>query len=217
MRSAESSLAMQMKLEDEVGATTEELCIRFVNTVAWRLRDPQEERLPSAQELLAWLVDNGLCARRDASALQALWRGDDKRKAEFHATAIELREAIYVLLYSLIAEKRPPREALSRLNAWLAQPSPGIAAAHVHGTLRWQPSNTGGPRDMLKPIAISAASLMTGPRAGKIRQCSDNRGCGWLFIDESRALNRRWCSMGDCGNRAKAVRHRARKKDASVL
>jgi predicted RNA-binding Zn ribbon-like protein len=32
-------------------------------------------------------------------------------------------------------------------------------------------------------------------------------GCGWLFVDESRNGSRRWCSMKDCGNRAKARRH----------
>ncbi|MGK9243238.1 CGNR zinc finger domain-containing protein, partial [Inquilinus limosus] len=67
-----------------------------------------------------------------------------------------------------------------------------------------------GPPGLLRPIALSAAALLTGPRAGRVRQCQDERGCGWLFIDESRAQNRRWCSMGDCGNRAKASRHRAR-------
>lgn len=43
-----------------------------------------------------------------------------------------------------------------------------------------------------------------------IKQCEDDRGCGWLFVDDSRLKNRRWCSMGDCGNVAKARRHRAR-------
>jgi predicted RNA-binding Zn ribbon-like protein len=66
--------------------------------------------------------------------------------------------------------------------------------------------------DLLAPIAWSAADLMTGARAQRVRQCEDNKGCGWLFLDESRAGTRRWCSMGDCGNRAKARRHYLRKQ-----
>jgi predicted RNA-binding Zn ribbon-like protein len=31
-------------------------------------------------------------------------------------------------------------------------------------------------------------------------------------VDESRAGTRRWCSMGECGNRAKARRHYLRRK-----
>jgi predicted RNA-binding Zn ribbon-like protein len=64
------------------------------------------------------------------------------------------------------------------------------------------------PLELLRPIALSAAELMTGTRAHKVRQCQDDRGCGWLFVDQSRLQNRRWCSMGDCGNRPKARSHR---------
>jgi predicted RNA-binding Zn ribbon-like protein len=34
--------------------------------------------------------------------------------------------------------------------------------------------------------------------------------CGWVFIDASRNLSRRWCDMNDCGNRAKGAAFRAR-------
>jgi predicted RNA-binding Zn ribbon-like protein len=39
-----------------------------------------------------------------------------------------------------------------------------------------------------------------------IEQCEGDV-CGWLFLDRSPAGRRRWCSMRDCGNRAKARRH----------
>jgi predicted RNA-binding Zn ribbon-like protein len=77
--------------------------------------------------------------------------------------------------------------------------------------LGWHPARPKPePLDLLRPIALSSAELVTGTRARKIRQCQDDRGCGWLFVDESRLQNRRWCSMGDCGNLAKAHRHRER-------
>jgi predicted RNA-binding Zn ribbon-like protein len=207
---------MQTTQEEEWDGVREELCIRFVNTVAWRLRDPQEERLPSSDALLDWLLDHGLCTHHHRLALWALWREDGGRQADFYLTALKLREAIYRLLSTLITEELAPREALTLLNAWLVRPSPGIALAPVGRAFGWRLSATADdPLDMLRPIAISAVSLMTGPRAQRVRQCSDDRGCGWLFIDESRAQNRRWCAMGDCGNRAKAARHRARKKIAA--
>jgi predicted RNA-binding Zn ribbon-like protein len=49
-----------------------------------------------------------------------------------------------------------------------------------------------------------------------MRQCADAKGCGWLFLDESRAGTRRWCSMGECGNRAKAHRHYLRRKQGEA-
>ena len=39
-------------------------------------------------------------------------------------------------------------------------------------------------------------------------------GCGWVFLDETKNRRRRWCSMKDCGNRAKARRHYARQREA---
>jgi predicted RNA-binding Zn ribbon-like protein len=206
---------MQTRLGGQRDSVPHELCIRFVNTVAWRLRDPQEERLPSCDMLLDWLVDNDLCERRHLPHLRAVLSRHTERATEFHAAALALREAIYNLLHGMIVQERPQREALRLLNAHLVQPCSGIALAPVGTTLRWRRSAMNNdPHDMLKPIAISAASLMSGPRGGRVRQCSDDRGCGWLFVDESRAQNRRWCAMGDCGNRAKAARHRARQKGA---
>jgi predicted RNA-binding Zn ribbon-like protein len=83
----------------------------------------------------------------------------------------------------------------------------GARLAWGAGELTWSIGREFDALDLLKPIVVSAAELMTGPRAGRVKQCQDDRGCGWLFVDESRAQNRRWCSMGDCGNRAKANRH----------
>jgi predicted RNA-binding Zn ribbon-like protein len=89
----------------------------------------------------------------------------------------------------------------------------GVELTLAGDGIGWRPSSAGGPPgDLLRPIALSAAELITGPRAARVRQCADSGGCGWLFVDESRAQNRRWCSMGDCGNRAKAARHRARQR-----
>ena len=69
---------------------------------------------------------------------------------------------------------------------------------------------------MLTPIVWSAADLITGPRAQRVRQCADPEGCGWLFLDESRAGTRRWCSMGNCGNRASASWFKASSVSARV-
>jgi predicted RNA-binding Zn ribbon-like protein len=57
------------------------------------------------------------------------------------------------------------------------------------------------------PITRSAAELLTSADIDRVREC-DGRGCGWLFLDTSKAGRRRWCSMAICGNRAKARRHR---------
>jgi predicted RNA-binding Zn ribbon-like protein len=192
---------------------SDDLCIRFVNTVAWRLRDPREERLATPDALLRWLDENGLGDPQRLARLAGPSPATARAAASLHRASVELREAIYAVFRARIERAVPRAADLDALNAWLARPAPGVAIGPSGGGIAWRPSSADAdPRDLLRPIVVSAADLLTGARAGKLRQCADDRGCGWLFVDESRAQNRRWCSMGDCGNRAKARRHRARKR-----
>ena len=68
----------------------------------------------------------------------------------------------------------------------------------------------GEPLDRpLWPVVVSAAELLADCDRPPVRVCcagAEGR-CTWLFVDESRNRTRRWCSMKDCGNRAKARRH----------
>lgn len=193
----------------------EELAIRFVNTAAWRLRDPSEERLGDADALLAWLGGNGIGTARDLKRIRSAWRADVPRSEAAYRAATLLREAIYELLVARIKRRTPPSDALKAFNQMLARSMPAAALTWASGDIGWGLRPGGDGLDLLKPVVTSAAALMTGPRAHCVKQCEDDRGCGWLFVDESRAQNRRWCAMGDCGNRAKAHRHyqRARQKE----
>jgi predicted RNA-binding Zn ribbon-like protein len=65
-------------------------------------------------------------------------------------------------------------------------------------------------RRALFDIALNAGDLLVGGDYRRIRRCEDAQ-CGWLFLDRSRGVRRRWCSMADCGNRAKARRHYAKR------
>lgn len=188
-------------------AEDEELAIRFVNTAAWRLRDPFEERLADADALLAWLGRNGIGRARDLKRVKSMWQADGALRNACYRDAIVLREAIYDLFVAQIKRRPPPDPALATFNKMLARAMPSATLTSDGGGLAWGLRPHGDGLDLLKPIITSAAALMTGPRARRVKQCQDDRGCGWLFVDESRAQNRRWCSMGDCGNRAKAHRH----------
>jgi predicted RNA-binding Zn ribbon-like protein len=191
----------------------EELSIKFVNTVAWRLRDGVEDRLASPEAMLKWLSDAGLADGTIVSQLKARWKAAPREGGVFLKTAVELREAIYELFIASIARRNADPAAARVLNMHLSGSQAGLAVALSRKTLGWRPSSGKViPEALLKPIAWSAAGLLTGPRAHKIKQCEDERGCGWLFIDESRAQTRRWCSMGDCGNLAKSRRHYRRAK-----
>jgi predicted RNA-binding Zn ribbon-like protein len=186
----------------------EELCIRFVNTVAWRLRDLVEDRVKTTTALLEWFAAAGVADASFAVRLRARWEKHPRERELFRESAVRLREAIYQILLSQIGGKAFDRSALKILNAATGAHVRGLGIAPSKGRLVWRSDKLDSAADdLLKPIAWSAVGLLMGPRSGKVRQCQDERGCGWLFVDESRAQNRRWCSMGDCGNRAKVLRH----------
>jgi len=67
-----------------------------------------------------------------------------------------------------------------------------------------------GPKRFLLAVLFSALEVNTQPRRSRVRECPGER-CGWLFLDDSPAGRRRWCSMATCGNRAKATQHYHRK------
>lgn len=71
--------------------------------------------------------------------------------------------------------------------------------------------HTGGLENALASVARSAAELLGGPDAARIRQC-EREPCTRLYVDLSRGGTRRWCDMRECGNREKAATFRSRRR-----
>ena len=87
------------------------------------------------------------------------------------------------------------------------------------GGLALVPQLAGGSNPPLAPTAermlVTLAhdaihALSGGP--GRLRRCLAD-DCGLIFLDTSRPGNRRWCSMGRCGGRAKARAHYKRQRE----
>lgn len=64
---------------------------------------------------------------------------------------------------------------------------------------------------LLIPIIESAADSLVAGDMPRVRVCGDAH-CTRVFYDGSRNRKRRWCEMTSCGNRAKATRHRRRRR-----
>ncbi|GGO36047.1 CGNR zinc finger domain-containing protein [Deinococcus humi] len=188
----------------------ERVCLDFANTVDWHATDHPGERVQSVTDLLHWSEEAGVL---DQACRQMLTRHADAHPDQGEAVlrrSRELREVIYRIFDAVTRDVTPDPADLQRLNAARLE-------ALQHQTL--QPDGTGyewgwtcAPDDLGRvwwPIAVDAATLLTSDLLAKVGQCADDRGCGWLFLDTSKAGRRRWCSMQDCGNRAKAQRYRA--------
>jgi predicted RNA-binding Zn ribbon-like protein len=156
-------------------------------TLGGRLKDQPRELLETPADLDRWLVSSGLAQRPPGAT------ADDLEVAR------ELREAVYA-----IASGKGGQAERERLNEIAALPA---------ATPQLEPSGElvleGDARELLTTIAREAVELFGGPAGSRIHTC-EGEGCAILFLDLSRSGGRRWCSMSDCGNRAKARAFRKR-------
>lgn len=172
-----------------------DLCLEFVNTRYWRGQPTPTETLNGPEDLAAWSSANG--GPKAAKPLPS---------PEFDR-AIELRELIHRLFDAHAQGKVAPSRDIEALNHALAT-APARTTLHRERTgYSWDVDfRSGTALALLAPVLWSAGDLLAGPRLDRVRRCA-NPECGWVFLDDSRAGKRRWCSMQSCGNRAKAKRH----------
>lgn len=193
------------------------LCLDFVNTVDWHGTDHPKEWLTTFDELLQWAVHAGAIDRQGAESLMAAGRARPAEAAEALREAVALREAMYRIFAAVAAGREPPADDLEHLNRALARALPRRRLQPRPGGFEWAWADDDATAldRPLWPILASAAELLTSGDLARVRRCADH-GCGWLFVDMSRNRSRRWCSMEDCGNRAKARRHRQRTRGLPV-
>jgi predicted RNA-binding Zn ribbon-like protein len=191
-----------------------EPCLDFTNTVGGDRRTTVTEHLHGYGDLVAWGRQGELLAPAQARALLLRAQREPAAAAEALRDALELREALFDIFFALSEGKRPATERLEVLNRALAEALRHRRVVQSGRTfsLGWHGSDD--LRRMLWPVALSAAELLAGEHGAPVKLCGmwEVSGCGWLFVDESRNGSRRWCSMKDCGNRAKARRHYHRVK-----
>ncbi len=183
------------------------LCLDFANTVDWHASEHPVELLHGYPDLVAWSRHAGILAEE---AAQRLIRGATSHRdeaAQVHARAIELREAIYRIFSRVAAGRRADHSDLAILNRSLAEAYARLRIVPKDRVFAWDWAEEDALDRMLWPVARDAGDLLTAEDLGRVRECSSDDGCGWLFLDTSRNRTRKWCDMSSCGNRAKARRH----------
>ena len=82
----------------------------------------------------------------------------------------------------------------------------GASALRLKSLRRWR-----SPESLLLPIGEEIAKFLCNEDFKYVKACEGST-CTLLFVDRTRRCARRWCSMAICGNRAKQVAHRNRRK-----
>ncbi|MFI5713082.1 CGNR zinc finger domain-containing protein [Kribbella sp. NPDC051620] len=165
------------------------VALDLLNTVSWRL-DPARtiDRIATPEALAIWCGAIGfadLLSGADVSAAAQLGR------------VAAVREVVYRAMVP-VARGLEPVElgAVQRLLVGAL----GRATPRGLRPLDWVGA------DLVDELVLAAGRLVEREDLGRLRECQD-AGCGWLFLDRSKNGSRRWCSSGDCGNRARAKRH----------
>lgn len=165
----------------------------FVSTLRARRIEEPVEFLNSPADLDAWFVESGM-----------LPEGTNPSDGDF-AAALELREAVYALMWARLHDRPMPQEAIDAVNAVAAE----APLRPVLTTDAW--ASTGNSRQALSQLAREAIEIAGGDETYLLRECG-RPVCTQIYLDHSRGHRREWCSMSTCGSRMKAKAYRDRKK-----
>lgn len=172
------------------------LCLDFAHT-GGEGRYAVFETLHEPADLGDWLAQPPLAAVMTAPVT-----------ARELAAAKALRQAIWDAAHARAAGRSLPTGAVAAINraAAAAPLVPELAAgAAIAG---WAPPVRA--TQALSTLAREIVELLSGPLAGRIRECASD-DCPLVFVDSSRPGARRWCAMERCGNRHKLRALRARR------
>jgi len=172
----------------------------YVGTVGWRRSHEPREYLAEPSDLATWATTKGLVDEPPRVTPAQL------------ACAREIREAIYRVLSARVAHVIPTAADVAALNT-AAQRPPVQISLGTDGSVH----RVGTVSQLLSTVARDVLDLLGSDQIDLVREC-DGHGCTRLYVDSSRARNRRWCSNTGCGNRAKvsAFRERARESISST-
>lgn len=164
-------------------------------TLAGRLRAAPRELLKEPVDLDRWFKAAGFTRIGQAANTVDL------------DLARNLREVIYALANGVPGRSFDPvpLAILNRIAA-LADCPPVLA---TDGRIEREAS----PTAIISMLAREAIELLGSPAVTRVRQCQSET-CAILFVDTSRAGDRRWCSMSACGNKAKVAEFRNRQRHA---
>jgi predicted RNA-binding Zn ribbon-like protein len=171
-------------------------CLNFVATLGKRHGTPVE-RLPDPAALATWITDAELSVGTEPVGVTARELTD----------ARTLREALYRVVRDAMAGRQPAAADVERVNEAAARPD----LAPQLGEQRWKSAHPA--RAALATVARDGVLLVGSSLLERVKEC-ENPECSLLFLDDSQARRRRWCSMDRCGNLAKIAGYRSRSRAA---
>jgi predicted RNA-binding Zn ribbon-like protein len=211
-------------------ATLFDLCgghpaLDFVNSLDNRFRaDGPHEMLLSYGDLLRFLEECDLLDPQRARFLKRSVTAETGEKVLQSARA--LREVAASTFYASLAQTHASPADIRALERYFLD-------ADRHRELRWEVADRTSALDhsqmsgrlvwswgryQTEPelpvwmLARAVTDILVSEQMQRVRTCAVDT-CRWLFLDTSKNHTRRWCSMKVCGNRMKARRFQAARRE----
>ncbi|MFD2262317.1 CGNR zinc finger domain-containing protein [Lacibacterium aquatile] len=165
------------------------------------------ERLLNAHSFIDFCLKEGLIDQGEAIH----YRPHTKGMIEPPPGLANHQKALRELLHAWVDGRRPQAVEQTKLYHFFHEAMTRSEFVNTATGYAWRPIEepfTGHHLPVYR-LAHAALELLKDLTHGRLRRCA-GEDCGWLFLDQSKAGRRRWCSMSDCGNAAKQRKFRAR-------
>jgi len=193
----------------------------FLNSIGTPV-DKVVEWLADGQDLMSWLEQAGLVPPEAAATIRANCLPGELDAVAAQARVLRewfrsfvLAHRSHSLTRHSLHELEPLNRILERDDAYgaiVARSVDAAAAGSAASALEWRTLRRWRtPDSLLLPIAHAIANFLTSEDLSRVKSC-EKSPCTLFFLDRTRGLARRWCSMTVCGNRAKQALFRARLK-----
>jgi len=193
---------------DHRHAASIEKTLDFLNTDELDGSGQPVEHLSTLEDATTWLVEHALLYPEESRPLGRL---SATRQGHLHAHIRAARAALREVVESLVATRPAAASAVATVNE-LLRARTVVELVSTDGALVARNRHVGDAlEDALARLVDPLVESVAAGETERLRICA-NDGCRWVFEDTSRTGRRRWCSMASCGNRAKAARHRARRR-----
>jgi predicted RNA-binding Zn ribbon-like protein len=175
-------------------------CLDFVNTIHDRYAEAPLDYLATPRQYLQWCLRAHLLTPQEADRI----RVSTGVMGEVRA----FRQHLHVLLSARIDGTEVHSITLRECDRWLHQAWADLALdpGSPQG-VSWS-STAPDARRPLKRIALSALDVLKTAQPQRLKRCASPDSCGWLFYDDSKGGQRRWCAMETCGSLEKMRRYR---------
>ncbi|WP_202843057.1 CGNR zinc finger domain-containing protein [Luteimonas saliphila] len=156
-------------------------------------------------DVIRWLTRLGIAPAAGAGRVD---------EAELLARARDLREQARKLIVARLQGKAGnPAGLNAHLHAYLGTPS--LRRDGAGGFALVRVARGDAVATLLGPVAEAVADLLAEADFSLVRQC-EHPDCVLWFYDRTKSHKRRWCSMAVCGNRHKAARFRASRREGAA-